>query len=72
MKEEAMDEQSGFKENGGIIDGRFATFTSLLKRKEQNLEKWVMFVDLVKSFSSLPREARYLQCNSTTDYQTIS
>jgi hypothetical protein len=47
-EEEGMHEQSGFRANRGTIGRQ--------KRKEHNLETWVMFVDLVKAFDIVPRE----------------
>ena len=55
MEEEGMDEQAGFRALRGIIDGLFATSVGLQKRKEHNLETWVLFVDLVKAFDTVPR-----------------
>jgi hypothetical protein len=54
-----MDEQSGYRANRGTIDGLFRTRKGLHKRKEQNLDSWISFVDLVKAFDSLPREALF-------------
>jgi hypothetical protein len=45
-----MDEQSNFRANRGTIDSLFTASIGLQKRKEQNLETWVLFVDLVKAF----------------------
>ena len=59
MEEEGMDEQAGFRALRGIIDGLFATSVGLQKRKEHNLETWVLFVDLVKAFDTVPREALF-------------
>jgi hypothetical protein len=75
MKEERMDEQSGFRANRGTIDSLFTTSIALQKRKEHNLETWILFVDLVKAFdtSCLIQylERRYLQCYDVADYQII-
>jgi hypothetical protein len=60
MEEEIMDEQSGFRANRGTIDSLFTTSTGLQKRKEQNLETWVLFVDLVKAFDTAPRDALFV------------
>jgi hypothetical protein len=62
MEEEGLDEQSGFRANRGTIDSLFTASIGLQKRKEDNLETWVLLVDL---------EMRYLQCYDVTDYQTI-
>jgi hypothetical protein len=64
MKEEGLDEQSGFRANRGTIDGLFTTSTGLQKRKENKLDTWVLFVDLVKAFDTVPREALFavLRC----------
>ena len=59
MEEEGMDEQAGFRALRGTIDGLFATSVGLQKRKEHNLETWVLFVDLAKAFDTVPREALF-------------
>ena len=59
MEEEGMDEQSGFRAFRGTIDGLFSTSLGLQKRKEHNLETWALFVDLVKAFDTVPREALF-------------
>ena len=59
MEEEGMDEQAGFRALRGTIDGLFATSVGLQKRKEHNLETWVLFVDLLKAFDTVPREALF-------------
>jgi hypothetical protein len=59
MKEEGMDEQSGSRANRGTIDSLFTTSIGLQKRKEQNVETWVLFVDLVKAFDTVPRDALF-------------
>jgi hypothetical protein len=58
MKEEGMDEQSGFKANRGTVDGLFATsqvYRNSKKRKEHNLGMWLMFVGLVTAFDTVLR-----------------
>lgn len=59
MEEEGMEEQAGFRQLRGTIDGLFATSIGLQKRKEHNLETWALFIDLVKAFDSVPREALF-------------
>ena len=59
MEEEGMDEQIGFRALRGTIDGLFATSVGLQKRKEHNMETWALFVDLVKAFDTVPREALF-------------
>jgi hypothetical protein len=57
IEEEGADEHSGFMANRKTIDGLFTTSIGLQKRKEHNLETWVLFVDLVKAFDTLLQEA---------------
>ena len=57
MEEEGMEEQAGFRQLRGTIDGMFAASMGLQKRKEHNLETWALFIDLVKAFDSVSREA---------------
>jgi hypothetical protein len=59
MEEEGLDEQSVFRANRGTIDSLFTTSISLQKRKEHNLQTWVLFVDLVKAFDTVPRDALF-------------
>jgi hypothetical protein len=54
-----MDEQSGFRAKRGTIDSRFKTSISLQKRKEHNLETWILFVNLVKAFDTVTRDALF-------------
>ena len=56
MKEFGMDAQTGFRPDRGTIDGLFTTFVGLRKRKEHGLETWALFIDLVKTFDTVPRE----------------
>jgi hypothetical protein len=41
------------------IDGLFATSIGVQKRQENNLETWVLFVDLVKAFDTVPQDALF-------------
>jgi hypothetical protein len=59
MEEEEMDEQSGFRANRGTIDSLFTTSIGPQKRKEHDLETLVLFVDLLKAFDTVPREALF-------------
>jgi hypothetical protein len=59
MEEEGMEEQAGFRQLRGTIDGMFAASMGLQKRKEHNLETWALFIDLVKAFDSVSREALF-------------
>ena len=59
MGEEGMEEQAGFRQLRGTIDGMFAASMGLQKRMEHNLETWALFIDLVKAFDSVSREALF-------------
>ena len=37
----------------------FTTYLGLSKRKEHGLETWALFIDLVKAFDSVPRDALF-------------
>ena len=50
---------SGFRWDRGTIGGLFTTCLGLSKRKEHGLETWALFIDLVKAFDSVPREALF-------------
>ena len=45
--------------NRGCRDGIFSLKLALQKRREHGLGTWTVFVDLVKAFDSVPREAMY-------------
>ena len=59
MEEEGMEEQAGFRQLRGTIDGMFAASMGLQKRKEHNQETRALFIDLVKVFDSVSREALF-------------
>jgi hypothetical protein len=42
-----------------IKNGLFTTYVGLHKRKEHGLETWALFIDLVKAFDTVPREALF-------------
>ncbi len=54
-----MDAQTDFRPDRGTIDGFFTSFVGLHKRKEYGLETWALFIDLVKAFDTVPREALF-------------
>ena len=59
LKECGLELQSGFTPDRGTIDGLFSVFIALQKRKEHNMDSWILFVDLVKAFDSVPRAALF-------------
>lgn len=59
LVEEGLEEQNGFMPNRGCRDGIFSLKLALQKRREHGLGTWAVFVDLVKAFDSVPREAMY-------------
>jgi hypothetical protein len=59
LVEEGLEEQNGFMPNRGCRDGIFFLKLALQKRREHGLGTWAVFVDLVKAFDSVPREAMY-------------
>ena len=59
MEECGMEAQTGFRDQRGTIDGLFTTYMSLHKRREHGLETWALFIDLVKAFDTVPREALF-------------
>ena len=48
--------QCGFRPKRGTGDAIFTLKMALKKRKEHNLESWVLFIDFVKAFDRVPRE----------------
>jgi len=47
--------QTGFRPEGGAIDGLLAVMMGLKKRQEHDLETWGVYVDLVKAFGTVNR-----------------
>ena len=56
LKEIGIEEQNGFSGGRGCSDGSFCIRQALKKRREHGQESWVLFVDLVKAFDSVPRD----------------
>ena len=48
--------QCGFRQGRGCTDAVFTVKLPLKKRREHNLETWVLFIDLVKAFDRVPRD----------------
>ena len=46
--------QCGFRNGRGCLDGSFTIKALLNKRREHNLETWVLFLDLVKAVDMVP------------------
>ena len=59
LKEVGIEEQNGFSGGRGCSDGSFCIRQALKKRREHGLESWVLFVDLVKAFDSVPRDVLF-------------
>jgi hypothetical protein len=55
-----LEAQCGFRGFRGTIDGLFNASVSLQKRKEHNLETWALYIDLVKAFDGVSREALWI------------
>ena len=48
--------QCGFRKGRGCTDAVFTVKMAIKKRREHNLETWILFLDLVKAFDRVPRE----------------
>ena len=59
QEEQGLEEQAGFRGARGTIDGLFATYMAMQKRKEHGLGTWALFIDLVKAFDTVPRDALF-------------
>lgn len=57
IQSEGLDEQFAYTAGRSSQHATFCLKTALQKRKEHGLPTWVCFVDLVKAFDSIPREA---------------
>jgi len=55
LKDGRFEAQSGFTRKRRCSDGSISLRQALKWRREYELESWVLFVDLVKAFDSLPR-----------------
>jgi hypothetical protein len=56
---EGHEDQNGFRPERGTRDGIFSLKMALQKRKEHGLSSWVVFIDLVKAFDTVPRDALF-------------
>ena len=54
LKEVGIEEQNGFMGGRGGSDGIFCIRQAMKKRREHGKELWILFVDLVKAFDTLP------------------
>jgi hypothetical protein len=59
MEEEGVDEQSVLRANNGTTYGLFNNSIGLKKRKKHNVETRALFVGIVKSLYTAPREALF-------------
>ena len=57
---EGQEGQNGFRPARGTIDGIFSLKIALQKRKEHGLSSWAVFIDLVKAFDTVPRDALFI------------
>ena len=63
LEVEGLEEQCGFMRGRGCSDGSFSLKAALQKRREHNLHSYVVFVDLVKAFDSVPRQGLFAVLN---------
>jgi hypothetical protein len=59
QEHEGLEEQTGFRSQRGTIDGSFSANIGLQKRREHGLPTWALFIDLVKAFDTVSREALF-------------
>jgi hypothetical protein len=59
QEDNGLEAQTGFRSNRGTIDGTFSINIALQKRKEHGLATWALFIDLVKAFDTIIREAAF-------------
>ena len=48
--------QCGFRQGRGCTDAVFTVRIAIKKRREHNLETWILFLDMVKAFDRVPRQ----------------
>ena len=58
-EKEGLEAQNGFLSRRGTIDGFFNVSVAAQKRKEHDLPTWALFIDLVKAFDTVNREALF-------------
>jgi len=66
LEAEQMEEPNSFMPHCGTTDGIFSLKILLQKRKEHGLSTWVVFIDLVKAFDSVPRDGLYKMLQKMT------
>jgi hypothetical protein len=59
QQDHGLESQAGFRWNRGTIDGSFSTSLAMQKRKEHGLATWAVFIDLVKAFDTVNRDAAF-------------
>ena len=59
QEDHGLEAQAGFRWHRGTIDGSFSTTLAMQKRKEHGLATWAVFIDLVKAFDTVNREAAF-------------
>jgi len=52
------EQQCGFRTGRGTCDASFTVKQATKKRREHGLETWWLFLDLVKAFDRVPRDAK--------------
>ena len=57
LKDVGCEYQNGFTSRRGCADGLFSIKMALQKRKEHELDTWLLFIDLVKAFDTVPRSS---------------
>ena len=60
LKEVGIEEQNGFMGGRGGSDGIFCILQAMKKPREHGKEPWVLFVDLVKAFGTVPRDVLFV------------
>ena len=59
LKAVGCEYQNGFTSRRGCSDGLFSIKIALQKRKEHELDTWLLFIDLVKAFDTVPRSSLF-------------
>ena len=57
LKDVGCEYQNGFTSRRGCADGLFSIKMALQKRKEHELDTWLLFIDLIKAFDTVPRSS---------------
>ena len=57
MEIRGLESQTGFRSSRETFDGLFSVSMALHTRRKHDKESWVLFLDLIRAFDSVPYKA---------------